>query len=43
MTLTDVERAMGRPKNTVDLGSKKIYVYKDLKITFLNGRVSDVQ
>ena len=43
MTLADVERAMGRPKNTVDLGSKKIYVYKDLKITFLNGRVSDVQ
>lgn len=43
MTLADVERSMGRPKSTVDLGSKKIYVYKDLKITFLNGRVSDVQ
>ena len=43
MTLADVERSMGRPRSTVDLGSKKIYVYKDLKITFLNGRVSDVQ
>jgi hypothetical protein len=43
MTLAEVERSMGRPKSTVDLGSKKIYVYKDLKITFLNGRVSDVQ
>jgi hypothetical protein len=43
MTIAEVERALGRPKNTVDLGSKRIYVYKDLKITFLNGRVSDVQ
>ncbi len=43
MTPEEVERAIGRPKNTVDLGSKKIFVYKDLKITFLNGRVSDVQ
>jgi hypothetical protein len=43
MTLADVERILGRPKNTVDLGTKRIYVYKDLKITFLNGRVSDVQ
>lgn len=43
MTLAEVERVLGRPRNTVDLGSKKIFVYKDLKITFLNGRVSDVQ
>jgi len=43
MTPDEVERAMGRPKNTVDLGAKRIYIYKDLKITFLNGRVSDVQ
>ncbi|BDU74139.1 hypothetical protein [Mesoterricola silvestris] len=43
MTPGQVEAALGRPKNTVDLGAKKIYVYRDLKITFLNGRVSDVQ
>jgi hypothetical protein len=43
MTIAEVESALGRPKNTVDLGAKTIYVYKDLKITFLNGRVSDVQ
>jgi len=43
MTPAQVEGALGRPKNTVDLGAKKIYVYPDLKITFLNGRVSDVQ
>jgi hypothetical protein len=27
----------------VDLSSKKIYTYKELKITFVDGRVSDVQ
>jgi hypothetical protein len=43
MTPAQVERSLGRPKNTVDLGAKKIYVYPNLKVTFLNGRVSDVQ
>jgi hypothetical protein len=43
MTIAEVESALGRPKNTVDLGAKTIYVYKDLKITFLKGKVSDVQ
>jgi hypothetical protein len=43
MTIPEVERALGRPINTVDLGAKKIHVYKDLKVTFLDGRVSDVQ
>jgi len=27
----------------VDLGAKKLYVYKDMKITFKDGKVSDVQ
>ena len=27
----------------VDLGAKKIYVYKDIKITFIDGKVTDVQ
>jgi len=31
------------PDKVIDLGAKKIYVYKDLKITFTDGRVSDVQ
>jgi len=43
MSIPEVEDALGRPTNTVDLGSKKIYVYKNLKVTFLKGRVSDVQ
>lgn len=43
MSIAQVESALGRPKSTVDLGNKKIHVYQDLKVTFLNGRVSDVQ
>jgi hypothetical protein len=33
----------GKPDKVIDLGAKKIYVYKDLKITFMDGKVSDVQ
>ena len=43
MTFSQVVNALGQPRNTVDLGIKKIYVYKDLKVIFMNGRVSDVQ
>jgi hypothetical protein len=31
------------PKSKIDLGSKQIYVYQDMKITFKGGKVSDVQ
>ncbi len=43
MTPDQVQAAMGKPDKIVNLGSKQIYVYKDLKVTFLNGKVSDVQ
>jgi hypothetical protein len=43
MTPEQVEAAMGKPEKIVNLGAKKLYVYKDLKVTFLNGKVSDVQ
>jgi hypothetical protein len=42
-TLQDVEGALGQPEKKVNLGAKQIYVYKDLKITFVDGKVSDVQ
>jgi hypothetical protein len=42
-TTDEVVKALGQPEKIVDLGPKKIYVYKDLKITFTNGKVSDVQ
>jgi hypothetical protein len=43
MTPDQVEAALGQPDKKVNLGSKQIYVYKDLKVTFVNGKVSDVQ
>jgi hypothetical protein len=42
-TVDQVTAALGQPKSVVDLGTKKIYVYADMKITFKAGKVSDVQ
>ena len=42
-SMADVESISGKPDKIIDLGAKKIYVYKDLKITFTDGKVSDVQ
>jgi hypothetical protein len=42
-TMAEVESMNGKPDKIIDLGARKIYVYKDLKITFTDGRVSDVQ
>lgn len=39
----EVQAALGKPEKIVNLGPKQLYVYKDLKITFVNGKVSDVQ
>ena len=38
-----VKAALGQPDKIVTFGSKQIFIYKDLKVTFLNGKVSDVQ
>lgn len=42
-SIDDVVAALGQPEKIVDLGAKKIYVYKDLKITLTNDKLSDVQ
>jgi len=42
-TPDQVKAALGNPDKIVNLGTKMIYVYKDIKVTFLNGKVSDVQ
>jgi hypothetical protein len=42
-TPDQVKAAIGTPDKIVNLGTKQIYVYKDIKVTFLNGKVSDVQ
>jgi Tfp pilus assembly protein PilN len=42
-TADQVRAAMGAPEKVVNLGDKQIYVYKDLKITFVSEKVADVQ
>lgn len=42
-SIDQVQAALGKPEKVVNLGPKQIYVYKDLKVTFMNGKVSDVQ
>jgi hypothetical protein len=42
-TTDQVKTAIGSPDKIINLGTKQIYVYKDIKVTFLNGKVSDVQ
>jgi hypothetical protein len=39
----DVKAAMGQPTSIINLGAKTIYVYKDMKVTFKAGKVSDVE
>ncbi|HEY6343239.1 MAG TPA: hypothetical protein VIY49_17230 [Bryobacteraceae bacterium] len=43
MSTDQVIGILGQPKNIVDLGAKKIYVYLDLKVTFQDGKVSNIE
>jgi len=43
MSPDQVQGALGKPEKIFNLGAKQIFVYKDVKVTFLNGKVSDVQ
>jgi hypothetical protein len=42
-TPEEVIGILGQPVNIVDLGTKKIYVFKDLKVTFTAGKASAFQ
>ena len=42
-TIDEVTAMLGQPKSVVDLGPKKIYVYKDMKVTFKDGKATDFQ
>lgn len=42
-SIAEVTSAFGAPTRVIDLGVKKIYVYKDMKVTFKAGKVSDVE
>ena len=40
---TLVLQAMGMPQQMIDLGKKKTYIYKNMKIIFVDDKVTDVQ
>jgi len=42
-TIEQVVAAMGQPQKKAKVGTKEIYYYKDIKVTFVNGKVKDVQ
>jgi hypothetical protein len=42
-TKDEVTATFGQPTKIVKLGAKDIYYYKDMKVTFVAGKVSDVQ
>jgi hypothetical protein len=42
-TIGQVEAILGKPEKVVKLGEKTTYFYKDMKVIFTNGKVSDVQ
>lgn len=43
MTTDQVQQVLGKPDKMFNVGAKQIFVYKDVKVTFMNGKVSDVQ
>ncbi len=42
-TPDQVKSILGAPDKIVNLGTKEIFVYKDMKVIFVDGKVSDVQ
>ena len=42
-TTDQVIAILGQPAKKAKIGAKEIYYYKDLKVTFMNGKVKDVQ
>jgi hypothetical protein len=42
-TPDEVQSVMGQPDKIINLGARVIHVYKDMKIIYVDGKVSDVQ
>lgn len=42
-TAAQVTAILGQPRQIIDLGSKQIYKYPDMKVVFIDGKVSDVE
>jgi hypothetical protein len=43
MNPDEVKTTLGNPDKIVDLGAKQVYIYKDMKIIFMDAKVTDVQ
>ena len=43
MTKDQVTTIFGQPKRIANLGTKEIDYYPDMKVTFVKGKVTDVQ
>ncbi len=43
LTREQVISSLGQPEKIVKLPTKQIYIYKDMKITFVGGKVTDIQ
>jgi hypothetical protein len=41
-TIDQVTALLGQPTRIVDVGAKKVYIYSDFKITFVDGKVTVV-
>ncbi len=41
-TIAEVVAMKGQPKNILNFAAKQIYVYPDMKITFVKGKIADV-
>jgi hypothetical protein len=41
--IEQVVAAFGQPQEKLRVGNKEIYIYKDVKITFLDGNVSSIE
>lgn len=39
----EVEKILGTPERIIDLGSKLVYVYPDMRVIFLDNKLSDVE
>jgi len=42
-TVDDVVKILGQPSKTVNLGAKNMYFYENMKVIFVDGKVTDVQ
>ena len=43
MSPEEVKQSLGNPDKIVDLGAKQVFIYRDIKVILIDGKVSDVQ